>query len=94
MAMGGYHGVDPILTPDRLARMVAENEIRFVMVGDASWISRRLGADVAARPIADWVRANGQQVDPALWRSGALGGRRSGMRLYDLKPGPVTAASP
>ena len=36
MAMGGYHGVDPILTPDRLARMVAENEIRFVMVGDAS----------------------------------------------------------
>jgi len=50
---------------------------------------------VAARPITDWVQERGQLVDPALWRSSALGGRRSGgMRLYDLRPGPLTAASP
>ena len=94
MAMGGFHGLDPILTPETLAGMVDAKEIRFVMVGDVPFISRRLGADVAARPIAEWVQQKGQLVDPALWRSSALGGRRSGMRLYDLRPGPLTAASP
>ncbi len=94
MAMGGFHGLDPILTPDKLARMVEAKEIRFVMVGDAPVISRRLGAEVAARPITEWVQETGHPVDPALWRSSALGGRRSAMRLYDLRPGPLTAASP
>jgi len=93
MAMGGFHGLDPILTPDMLAKMVAGKEVRFVMVGDATLISRRLGADVAARPIVEWVQEKGQLVDPILWRSSALGGRRSGMRLYDLRPGP-TAGRP
>jgi len=91
MAMGGFHGLDPILTPERLAAMVEARQIRFVMVGDAGFISRRLGADVAARPITEWVQAKGQLVDPALWRSSVLGGRRSGMRLYDLRPAPPTA---
>ena len=91
MAMGGFHGLDPILTPEKLAGMVEARQIRFVMVGDAPFISRRLGADVAARPITDWVQEKGRLVDPALWRSSALGGRRSGMRLYDLRPGPLTA---
>jgi len=86
MAMGGFHGLDPILTPEKLAAMVAARQVRFVMVGDAPFISRWLGAEVAARPIAEWVQDKGQLVDPALWRSSALGGRRSGMRLYDLKP--------
>jgi 4-amino-4-deoxy-L-arabinose transferase-like glycosyltransferase len=94
MAMGGFHGLDPILTPDTLARMVEAGQIRFVMVGDAPFISRRLGADEAARPIAEWVQAKGQLVDPALWRSSALGGRRNAMRLYDLKPGTPTGATP
>jgi len=89
MAMGGFHGLDPIVTPDKLAGMVEARQIRFVMVGDAPFISRRLGADVAARPITDWVQAKGQLVDPALWRSSALGGRGSGMRLYDLRPDPA-----
>jgi hypothetical protein len=61
MAMGGFHGLDPILTPDKLARMVEAKAIRFVMVGDAPF---------------------------------TLGGRRSGMRLYDLRPGPLSAVSP
>jgi hypothetical protein len=91
MAMGGFHGLDPILTPEKLAAMVEARQVRFVMVGDAPFISRRLGADVAARPITDWVQANGQLVDPALWRAGTLGGRRSGMRLYDLRPASPAA---
>ena len=91
MAMGGFHGLDPILTPEKLAGMVDAGQIRFVMVGDGPFISRRLGADVAAKPITDWVQERGQLVDPALWRSSALGGRRSGMRLYDLRPAPLIA---
>jgi hypothetical protein len=65
-----------------------------VMLGDASFISRRLGADVAARPIAEWVQEKGQLVDPSLWRVSTLGGRRSGLRLYDLRPAPLAAANP
>jgi hypothetical protein len=82
------------LTPEKLARMVDAGHVRFVMVGDASFISRRLGADVAARPIAEWAQEKGQLVDPSLWRAGALGGRRSGLRLYDLRPAPLVAANP
>jgi 4-amino-4-deoxy-L-arabinose transferase-like glycosyltransferase len=86
MARGGFHGLDPILTPDRLAALVAARQVRFVMLGDLSFVSRRLRADVAGRPIADWVRANCRLVDPMLWRTAAPEGRR-GMRLYDLRPG-------
>jgi 4-amino-4-deoxy-L-arabinose transferase-like glycosyltransferase len=84
MARGGFHGLDPILTPDKLGALVARRQVRFVMLGDLSFVSRRLGAETAGRPIADWVRANGTPVDPALWR--AVADRRSGMQLYDLRP--------
>lgn len=63
------HGLDPILTPEKLARMVEAREVRFVMLGDLSLVSRRMGGLAAGRPIADWVRANGTLVDPALWRA-------------------------
>ncbi len=69
MAMGGFHGLDPILTPEKLAQMVEGRQIRFVMVGDLSVISRRLGAEAARKPVADWVRAHGKLVDPTLWRA-------------------------
>ncbi|HEV8440442.1 MAG TPA: glycosyltransferase family 39 protein [Methylomirabilota bacterium] len=68
MARGGFHGLDPILTPDKLARLVEANEVRFVMLGDLSFVSRRLGGEAAGRPVADWIRANGTLVDTALWR--------------------------
>jgi len=93
MARGGFHGLDPILTPDKLAAFVVGWWVWFVMLGDLSFISRRMRADIAGRPIADWVRANGKPVDQALWRTDAPEGRR-GMRLYDLRPdaGLVPAA--
>ena len=80
MARGGFHGLDPILTPEGLARMVEAGEVRFVMLGDLTLVSRRMGAEIAGRPIAEWVRANGKPVDPALWR-----GSRRGLALYDLR---------
>lgn len=84
MARGGFHGLDPILTPDKLARMVEARQVRFAMLGDLSVVSRRLGGEAAGRPLADWVRAHGTPVDPALWRPG----RRTTMTLYDLNPVP------
>ena len=84
MARGGFHGLDPILTPEKLAGMAASRQVRFVMLGDLSVVSRRLGAEVAQEPIAQWVRSNGKLVDPALWRP--PGSRRTAMRLYDLRP--------
>lgn len=85
MARGGFHGLDPILTPGALARLVEERQVRFVMLDDLSMVSRRLGAETAGRPIAGWVRAHGTPVDAEHWR--APGARRSPMTLYDLRPG-------
>ena len=87
MAMGGFHGLDPILTPERLARMVEARQVRFVMLGDLTPVSRALGGEAVGRPIADWVRANGRPVDPELWRSASLSRRGTGgLQLYDLRP--------
>jgi hypothetical protein len=83
MAMGGFHGLDPILTPDTLARLVEANEIRFVMQGDLSLIDRRMGAVDAGQAVSDWIRAHGTPVDPILWRAETS---LRGLELYDLKP--------
>lgn len=84
MARGGFHGLDPILSTEKLARMVKTNQVRFAMLGDLWTIDRMLGAEAAGRPIAEWVEAHGKLVDPTLWRSaGREGGR---VRLYDLRP--------
>jgi 4-amino-4-deoxy-L-arabinose transferase-like glycosyltransferase len=88
MAMGGFHGLDPILTPERLAALVADGQVRFVMLGELSIASRLMGAESAGRPLADWVRANGAPVDPARWSESPGPPFRSSRReLYDLKPG-------
>ena len=99
MAMGGFMGGDPILTPERLAALVAAGEVRFVMVGDAARMRRRFGLEPGGQAVADWVRASGQRVDPELWRQpgeppadDAAATRRGAGRgaaraeLYDLKP--------
>jgi 4-amino-4-deoxy-L-arabinose transferase-like glycosyltransferase len=87
MAMGGFHGLDPILTPERLAQLVEAGQVRFVMLGELSAASRFMGAESAGRPLADWIRAHGQPVDAALWGGSVPGGGRGTRRqLYDLKP--------
>jgi hypothetical protein len=83
MARGGFHGLDPAVTPERLAQMVATKQVRFVMIGDVAIVSRMMGARTAGKQVADWVRANGKPVDPTLWRTISTTNR---MRLYDLRP--------
>ena len=83
MARGGFHGLDPAVTPETLAQMVAAKQVRFVMIGDLGIISRRMGARTAGKQVASWVRANGKFVDPALWRTFRA---TDSMQLYDLRP--------
>jgi 4-amino-4-deoxy-L-arabinose transferase-like glycosyltransferase len=81
MARGGFHGLDPAITPESLAQLVRAKQVRFAMLGDVAVISRRMGADAAGKPTADWIRANGKPIPSGLWRS--YGGSTE---LYDLRP--------
>jgi 4-amino-4-deoxy-L-arabinose transferase-like glycosyltransferase len=83
MAMGGFHGLDRAMTPGELARRVASNDVRFVLIGDPAPPSRRLGADAALEPLTTWIRANGRRVESRQWRTGL---RARGLELYDLRP--------
>ena len=83
MARGGFHGLDPAVTPETLAQMVAAKQVRFVMIDDVAIVSRRMAARAAGKQVAHWIRANGKLVDPALWRTIST---THGMQLYDLRP--------
>jgi len=91
MARGGFHGLDPILTAEKLNRLVEKKEIRFIMLDDLSPIDRLMGAERAGSVINQWVREHGRVVEPHLWRYdqsvvGRLARRMEGMTLYDLRP--------
>jgi 4-amino-4-deoxy-L-arabinose transferase-like glycosyltransferase len=91
IALGGFSGRDPILTVDAFARLVEDERLRFVLVGDGSPGLRRIFGENGQKPVVDWIRANGRLVDPAQWRAapGAdFQGRAAeavGAQLYDLR---------
>jgi 4-amino-4-deoxy-L-arabinose transferase-like glycosyltransferase len=72
MAIGGYLGDDPILTPSDIERLASDRLLRFVMLGGFTLAPAKQAA--ALDPIARWVRANGHPVDPKLWRPSASAG--------------------
>jgi 4-amino-4-deoxy-L-arabinose transferase-like glycosyltransferase len=99
MALGGFTGRDPILSVDDFARLVAANQVRFALIGDGSPALRRVFGEDGQKALTDWVRGNGREVDPALWRGLAApedpapaDGRAAhppenvGIQLYDLRP--------
>ena len=67
--------MDPAVSPETLARMVDTKEVRFATLGDVATVSRKMGADAAGKPVADWIRANGNLIF-----------KRHGFELYDLRP--------
>jgi 4-amino-4-deoxy-L-arabinose transferase-like glycosyltransferase len=92
MALGGFAGRDPILDVDGFARLVAEDRVRFALIGEGSQGLRRVYGENHQKELIDWIRANGRPVDPALWRTAgrdAPQGRAAeaaGAELYDLRP--------
>ena len=63
---------------------MAAGQVRFVMLGELSIASRLMGAESAGRPLADWIRANGTPVDPALWSESGVPG--PGLATGALRP--------
>jgi 4-amino-4-deoxy-L-arabinose transferase-like glycosyltransferase len=92
MALGGFAGRDPILDVDGFARLVAEDRVRFALIGEGSQGLRRVYGENHQKELIDWIRANGRPVDPALWRSAAQetpqarSAEAAGTELYDLRP--------
>jgi 4-amino-4-deoxy-L-arabinose transferase-like glycosyltransferase len=101
MAIGGYAGTDPILTPESFSRMVQQKQLRFVLIGVTGPPGLRARAAAVQAPLVVWVQQHGLLVDAALWRSPTpspditpmLAGRRerrlgngAAPQLFDLRP--------
>ena len=74
MAMNGYAGRDPIMTPQRLARLLRAKELRFVLTGSSSTATKQISGVIAKActlvPPARWggkVRAADQQLGVGLY---------------------------
>ena len=104
MAIGGFLGTDPVLTADKFAQIVADEELRFVMLTGE-------GPRGGQTEIAAWIREHGKPVSMELWRERpafvpprylpgfgrAPQGRGGPSQLYDCRPEaglPVSGASP
>jgi 4-amino-4-deoxy-L-arabinose transferase-like glycosyltransferase len=68
MAMGGFAGTDPILTPESLSQMVQQKELRFVLIsaGGRGGFGGRAAEQTS---VIEWIQQHGKVVEPALWRS-------------------------
>jgi 4-amino-4-deoxy-L-arabinose transferase-like glycosyltransferase len=99
MAFGGFSGRDPILSVEDFAHRVAARQVRYALVGDDSRATRRGVREDPQKPLVDWIRNTGREVDPALWRGMAANAatasadghaqspaESAGIQLYDLAP--------
>jgi 4-amino-4-deoxy-L-arabinose transferase-like glycosyltransferase len=94
MAIGGYLGDDPILSPASLQRLVADGEVRFVMLGGFTLAPAK---QAALAPIEQWVRTNGRLVDRSLWSATRRDGPfriRLGDALVEVPPPELFDLSP
>jgi hypothetical protein len=99
MALGGFSGRDPILSVADFVRCVAAHQVRYALISEGSRAIRRVFGQGGQKALVDWIRSNGREVDPALWRSrpvrddpAPIDGRPQspaenvGIELYDLRP--------
>ncbi|MFD2329727.1 glycosyltransferase family 39 protein [Cohnella sp. GCM10020058] len=61
MAMGGYSGNDPILTPERQAQLVRDGEVKYFLIGSGG----RGGGSESS--VTDWIAANGRKIPAGEW---------------------------
>lgn len=98
MALGGYLGTDPILTPEKLAALAQSGALRFVMIGGFTLTARNTPDEIALR---EWIQKHAAPVDPQRWSlNPARAGKRFRLRvggvmtemtfpeLYDLRAKP------
>ncbi|MDP4126910.1 MAG: glycosyltransferase family 39 protein [Bacillota bacterium] len=83
MAIGGFSGSDPILTVDKLQQMIANKEIKYVLLSSG-------GPGGGSSDVQTWIRQNGSVVPASEWQSssdtsGGMGMDRNGSSaLYEL----------
>jgi 4-amino-4-deoxy-L-arabinose transferase-like glycosyltransferase len=77
MAMGGFAGSDPILTPQTLEQFVQRKQLRFVLVGGAGGAALVRRGALVQEPLIEWVQQHGRVVQPSLWRSARANSGRS-----------------
>ena len=84
MAMGGFSGSDPILTVDKLKQMIANKEIKYVLLSSG-------GPGGGSSDVQTWIRSNGTAIPSSEWQSstdssGGMGMDRNGSSaLYEIK---------
>lgn len=80
MALGGFSGGDPILTTSQLQALIANDTVRFFLLGGGGGQGGRGQASVTS-----WVEQNCQTVSTDLWQSssGGNGGLNGASQLYD-----------
>jgi 4-amino-4-deoxy-L-arabinose transferase-like glycosyltransferase len=94
MALGGYTGYDPILTPATLAEAVHANEVRFFYIPSSNLTlhqAKHLYPQVAdalthyTNGLTQWVAQRCRAVPPGEWSAtdGLLAASRNSMQLFD-----------
>ncbi|WP_010632337.1 glycosyltransferase family 39 protein [Sporolactobacillus vineae] len=79
MAIGGFNGTDPILTPVRLDQLIDHHQIRYFYFPSSH---------VTTTPVERWIRAHGKPVPPRLWAGHSRTTlNHSAGQLYDLGAG-------
>jgi 4-amino-4-deoxy-L-arabinose transferase-like glycosyltransferase len=92
MALGGFSGGDRILDTEKLAALVAADEVRFFLLPQAPVPGTQVGAPPGAGQqgaLTRWVSDNCDLVSERLWQSGVGAPGRPGPggsnRLYDCR---------
>ncbi|MHB8987002.1 MAG: mannosyltransferase YkcB-related protein, partial [Eubacteriales bacterium] len=67
MAMGGFSGSDPILTVEKLQKMVANKEVKYFLISSGSGFGGRGGG--GSSEVMDWIRANSTEVPKEEWQT-------------------------
>ncbi|MDX1933251.1 MAG: glycosyltransferase family 39 protein [Capsulimonadales bacterium] len=83
MAMGGFLGGDPILTPETLAGYVNRGEVRFLLLTPTDG----LPGNTYLSPLAEWARDHCGPVPPEYWMRYRAGYGMEWMTLYDCSVG-------
>jgi 4-amino-4-deoxy-L-arabinose transferase-like glycosyltransferase len=71
LAMGGFSGSDPAMTPEKLQELISSKQLRFVIGGGG------FGRGMSSTTVNSWVQSNCTRVDSALY------GQQNGSQMYD-----------
>lgn len=78
MAMGGFSGSDPILTVDKLKKLVADKEVKYFLIPSGSGFGG--GGGRGSSEVLEWIRANSTEVPREEWQSNFTQWDLMGMR--------------